>query len=324
MQVAQDIAGVRHYNMSLCRIAVQVYHASPLPLVRRDSLQEDPLENGYRRPDNLRSDLFAVMTKRQWQSTMIHLMAKQFMYALVMPDIVEAARRLGNLLHTLSDSFAAGHVVRKSRSGAAPSAETCRSLVVKTPISMDVVNWLRHVPADEAEDVLWKCSSFYETAAIEIWADTRAAARVTTADAVNEAIDQFVQRLLCRVFHVHPNDLDKPAGGAPAYFSSDSIRGTGTGKPVMPRGVATERDANRIIGDWTRGLMAYRQNLDEAGQQRVPESITILPRGIDLCMSPQSLDIVHVKDEDIHQVLTGKVAPTYLMMPPVDQSVVLI
>jgi hypothetical protein len=244
------------------------------------------------------------------------------MYAFASPDVLEAARRLGNVFHTLSDSFSASQVTRSGvdsvSAGTSPAdiEVLCRSFTVTTAISMDVVNWIHHdVLADSAKDVLKTCSAMWEKKAIGIWSEVRSRPVKTAAD-VNGGIDRMIKEVFCPALSM-TGSLDYPAGGANTYYSSDSIQSFKPfdymhpvdEHPVMPVGVVASTDADSILDDWTERLADYRA-LHPDTQERVPIGLIRPPRNVDVCGKP---DYAHVSDHDVQKVLSGDVPPNYLM-----------
>jgi hypothetical protein len=324
-QVEEDLRGTRKYDMSICRIGIQIYHASPFPLIKGSKqLKSVPNKNGYTASDNYEKDLFAVGNYRQWRTAMIWLMSRESMYAFASPDVLEAARRLGNVFHTLSDSFSASQVTRSgvhampAGTSSADIEEICKSLTVTTAISMDVVNWIHHVLTDSVKDVLYKCSAMWEKKAIGIWSEVRSRPVKTAAD-VNGGIDRMIKEVFCPALSM-TGSLDYPAGGADEYYSSDSIQSFKhfdykhpfDEHPVMPVGDVASTDADRILDHWTERLADYRasQASNADNQARVPIGLIRPPRAVDVCGTPE---YAHVSDDDVQKVLSGDVPPNYLM-----------
>jgi len=291
------------YNMTLCRTAAQVYHASPLPLVERQELREIPIMNGYSGKDNAKKNLFSVMTMRQWRSQMLKIMAAQFAYAIVLPDLGEGARRLGNAFHTLSDGFSASHVERKHADGDLPASEqSCRDLMPTMATSMDVVNFFLHVPADMKEsDILFDCSRFYEEKAIKLWAAARHAV-VTELSVANEWVERVVAEVLCPAFAIPDKGLDRPAGGASAYYSATTYH------PELPVGTASESDAERIIAAWREGLVANREAEDPRKQRSYPSGLYVPPRSEDVCKTPS---LAHINSRHFEAAINNRLPPQY-------------
>jgi len=307
-QAAAELVGVRVFNVSLCRIAGQKYHGSPLPLVTKDQLKLDPIANGYKGDDNLRNDLYSVHNFRQWRTSLVQTMSKQFLYATALADTSESARRLGNLFHLLSDTFSQSHVNRKAAAeGAKASQEVCESLTVTRPISMDVVNWLHHVKADSAKDIYWDCATLYGKVALTVWAGARLE-KVDTAASANKWIDKFVKEVACPALSIDASNFDKPVSGADAYWGSDSVI-DGTGKQMMPTGLAAAADAERIVTGWREALAIYRETRTE-DQWIVPAQIDLPPRALDACTS---LDANHVTDAEVQNVIAGEIGPEYIV-----------
>jgi len=287
--------GERHFNVSLCRTAVQVYHASPLPLVDRKDLADSPQESGKNNKHEA-SDLFSVMTFRQWRTHMLQVMSTEFAYAITMPDLAEGAKRMGNLFHTLGDTFSASHVVRASGS-------ICDDLSIKLPMSMDVMNFVAHPLADmQTGDMLFSCSRSYTQAGIRLWAEARKA-RVTDARAANRWVSRLVSEVLCPALPIASRRLDWPAGGANTRYSAD------LGKPLLPNGMASEADSKRIIAGWAAGMAAHRAQETPEDQRAFPRRLVVPGRSEDACADPT---LAHVAPKHVEEALNNRLPPQYL------------
>jgi len=256
--------------------------------------------------------MYALSTNRQWRSTIIRVISYQYMLALVRPDIMEAAQRLGNAFHTLSDTFSGSHVDRDhSPFGGEATMEVCSKLLVTTPISMDVVDWPMHVVADKLEDMLSYCASTFELQGIKLWFGDRLTAvstgQFTSAERVNEAVGRFVTKVLCPAIQVR--DLDAPSGGAPSRFSVGAIGPYGS-DPEFPRGVASEKDAEIIIAKWAEELKEYREGRN-ADQRQVPDGLFLAPRDVDICKSPTAYRFTKEQVQAAIQQIAEK--PDYLI-----------
>jgi len=270
-------------------------------------------------------------------------MSTEFAYAITMPDLSEAAKRLGNLFHTLGDSFSASHVVRESKDGE-PSAEVCKSLTVKMVMSMDVMNFVVHVLADRiSTDLLFKCSAYYTEQTIKLWAQARQQ-QPANAKAANEWVGRLVQDVLCPSLPMHPEQLDMPAGGANAYYSAassaanlkgllDAWRGRRSNVPTEPRGTVEDAEAQEIVKRWNllRGLeeakqvKALRDQLrgsvatpeEEAIKEfelrrRFPTHISLPGRSLDACQEGKA-SVAYVEEKHVQAARNGQLPPQYLL-----------
>lgn len=307
-QVSSALVGKRIFNTSLCRVGIQAYHASPLPLVFKSDLAAPPEDNGYTAADNYRDDLYSLMNLRQWRTSLVQLMARQFVSALLTPDVSEGAKRLGNLFHVLGDSFSGAHVIREQpESNATASIEACGALRVRNAISMDVVNWQRHVSTDKAQDILYECTILYSAKVVQLWADARAAT-IQNASVANDYVDTLLQEVLCPAYPMDADTAGSPAGGATAYFSSDSYP-WGGGKPILPRGLAAPDDARRIVEGWSSAIAAYRSTLGDDDRRHVPFGLRLPERDEDACIVTA---LAHVEDAQVTRALAGELEPQYL------------
>lgn len=266
--------------------------------------------------DNALHNLFSLTTIRQWRTTTVHYMSKEFMYAVAAPDLVEGARRLGNIFHTLSDAFAPPHVVRKAPVGPGPDLDQpfkvlhdyCSLLHVTTPISMDVVSWPKHVQGDQLENKLFNCAVFFGALSVQSFVEARAVP-VKDAKAVNAAIDKLVRDVLCPALSVDAEFLDKPSGGATAEWSSDSslVR---TGWQIMPEGLVDASEAESIIAQWNSELATMRNSTNK--REIVPSSIFVAKRDVDVCATPEA---VHVSEADVEKLFAPKGIPPNYIVP---------
>lgn len=321
-QVADMMWGTRKYEVGLCRLSIQVYHGSPLPLVRRNRLHFPPEMNGDNSANNAGSiqgeDLYAIMTNSQWRTSMVQMMAKQFTYALVMHDVVESARRLGNIFHTLTDTWSASHVVRRSP-GAAYNPALCNRYIIDTAVSMDTVNWAVHSMADKKDDdALYLCGRYFVQKAIQLWAELRINGALQNRQQVNHAINRLVTEVLCPSLPINNTNLHKPAGGAPADLSSDYV----DGKAVKPVGTAAVEDMDRILAEWDASLAEARAAAGAKAKLRFGHNIFLPPRNHDVC-SWGGTSHAHVSNRFFMTALrdSGRKAPNYLMPAPLAHAV---
>merc|ERR1712039_138781 len=137
---------------------------------------------------------------------------------------------------------------------------------------------------------------------------------ITKASNANAAITQLVQHVLCPALRVV--DLDRPTGGASAYYSSNAGwwlgRHFGGGRAEYPRGVASVEDSNRILTQWASELRHYRGSLetDAAKQRLIPNGIYVPPRNLDICEEP---GLAHVTPKQVKKVLQHGVKSPYIV-----------
>lgn len=313
-QGAFMLAGTRKYEVSLCRVSIQIYHGSPLPLVTRSQLELTPSDNGNMAANNIgvREDLYSLDTNRQWRTSMIQLMSKQFMYAVVTPNVAEGARRLGNIFHTLTDTWSASHVARNGPrtddTRVVADESVCSQFYVGTAISMDTVNWAKHSMADGVEDLLYRCARFFTQKGIDLWAEVRANP-ITNAGGANWAIDRFIHEVLCPALPVKFEDLGKPAGGATSKLSSSFV----SHKPVLPKGTSDMDDTTRLIAEWDAALAKAKGSAGRKYASRFGKNIFISSRLTDACSWTQA---AHVDDAFVQEAIHGSAADNYLMPAP--------
>jgi len=298
------------YDVSICRLSIQVYHGSPLPLVNGSSLSSKAEDNGDTSGSNegKARNLYSLMTFRQWRTSMVQLMSKEFVYALVTSDLSASARRLGNIFHTLTDTWSASHVVRHVP---ASKSAKCEKFRVLLPISMDTVDWVRHRLGDDAIDSLWYCAKFFVAQGIDVWARARRSP-VTTAAQANKWIDELIQKVLCPSLSIDPSDLGKPAGGASADWASTASEG----KELLPVGTVAEKEALEIVAGYEDTLAEATSEADAAARAKFGKNVFFPDRAVDAC---EQTTAAHVTQDFVKRALEGT-DENYLMpadaLPP--------
>lgn len=309
-RVAHD-AFVQKYKvaMSPCRKASQVYHGSPLPLVWDEGMR-DPVSqtNGA-----------AVMNYRQWRNGIVQVMSHQFLHAILTPDIYDGARKLGNAMHTLSDTFSDSHVKRFNsaasldpldnrfdgiREACSPESEACECAFVYMALSMDVSNMVYHVPPDYNKDWMWECSVKFEVASIERWAKARLDLNERTYNRLEHAntyAKDFIDQVLCPSLQFLPhqdgnNMPDMPAGGAPAEYSWEEAG-------VYPSAVINPSDASEIVRKWNNELAADRSK--DENPAVYPHEIYLSEQSVDVCGKTYSGALLTL--DAYSEIVTGQV-----------------
>eukprot|EP00971_Amphidinium_carterae_P098692 1951900-Amphidinium_carterae.1 len=190
-QRARLSLGILRYSFS------QVYHASPLPLVHKKELSEKPSLTLVE-PRSAVQDYFAVQTNGQFQAQLIRVLATQFFYAITHSNAAEGARRIGNLFHTLSDSFSASHIERTATEVAVDAnVPVCEAMTLERAFSMDTMNFLMHVIADfRKTDLAYKCAIFFQEQVLKLWAHARASFRADESERRDlAALNRWLDRL---------------------------------------------------------------------------------------------------------------------------------
>lgn len=234
MQRVEPGSWGRQRDISTVRIASQSIHGSPNPTrpVYKNSAEDQakkaktiPTPAGELMPDRLNLDVYSYDTNEGVRNRIL-VNASQFLcVSFAHENDAQSARKLGNMLHMIGDTFSASHVQRSEPEG---SPDNCGTEKIEWHFSMDLIAWKLHAPADAVNDD-WRFSCLVEHTSdlMKLWVGGRKAVRAETGmEAKRARADEEVGkvlRLLCdRVLREDTEVLAKPAGGAAAGFSSAS------------------------------------------------------------------------------------------------------
>jgi hypothetical protein len=253
-------------DVSPLRIAAQSIHGGPAPTRpaygettsdRQFKAQSSRTPENELLPDRTGLEVYAYDTNQQLRNKLL-INASQFLcVSFAHKDRAQSAWKLGTMLHMLADTYSASHVQRSQPTG---SLQNCGTETIEWHFSMDLVSWKQHSLADKVDDDWrFKCLVQHTAKLITLWADGRDAV-VRRADAAaklaqaNAHVRQTI-RFLCRsVLRQDRSVLAKPAGGAPAGYSSASgtdnwewFRQPRPEQPIQPTGLtgAAEAEAYR-------------------------------------------------------------------------------
>jgi hypothetical protein len=197
-----------------------------------------------------------------------------------------SARKFGNMLHTLADTYSASHVQRTPPVG---GAGNCGTEKIEWFFSMDLVSWKQHVPADKVvDDWRFDCVGKHTGELMQLWLKARSAVEsVRSGKAKRTAANAALRpslRYLCRnALRQDKHLLGQPAGGAPAGYSSASgtdlwnmFRRQKADRPIQPVGLTGAKEAE-----------AFRERINERLRKSgSPARYWYPPRSMeDLCAS---------------------------------------
>lgn len=253
-------------DVAIDRIAAQSFHGSPNPTraAYADSAEDRRLRSeatltpaAELRADRFPLDVYAYDTNQGVRNRML-VNASQFLcVSYAHRDSAQSARKFGNLLHMIGDTYSASHVQRSAPEG---SDDNCGTEKIEWHFSMDLISWKLHRPADQRHrDWRFRCLVRHTADLMKHWTDGRAAVIRETEPAAKlaRANAQVAQtlRLLCeRVFREDPEVLRRPAGGAAAGYSIASgtdrwkflewlFRTGPPDKPIQPVGLTGPEEA---------------------------------------------------------------------------------
>jgi hypothetical protein len=249
------------------RIAAQSYHGSPSPTRpvytdteddRRKKSRTIPVPAAGLMPNRLDLEVYSYDTNEAVRNKML-LNASQFLcVSFAHKENAQSARKFGNMLHMVGDTYSASHVQRSEPVG---SADNCGTEKIEWHFSMDLVSWKLHSAADKNHrDWRFRCLVRHASDLMKLWVDGSEAVRretdkVAKLERANEHVEHSI-RLLCNsVFREDPEVLRRPAGGAAAGYSIASgtdnwefIRTLFTkrpkDKPIQPVGLTGPEEAS--------------------------------------------------------------------------------
>lgn len=221
-------------DISAIRIAAQSIHASPNPTRRvytttpadRQLLSKTiPVPADTLDPDRLDLDVYAYETNLGLRNKML-INASQFLcVSLAHLDDVQSARKFGNMMHMIGDSYSASHVQRSNPVG---SEKNCGTEKIEWHFSMDLIAWKLHRPADlKNDDWRFRCLVRHTSDFMKQWMDARNSVQShLSADkkhtVANSAANRILTSICRKVLREDAATLARPAGGAAAGYSSAS------------------------------------------------------------------------------------------------------
>jgi hypothetical protein len=221
-------------DISAERIAAQAIHGSPNPTrkkYRNSAADRKQLTKTIRiSPDKLMPnrfplDVYSYDTNRAVRNKIL-ITASQFLcVSFAHKGNGQSARKFGNMLHMIGDTYSASHVQRSAPKG---TPAKCGTEKIEWHFSMDLIAWKLHVPADEEnKDWRFRCITEHTSSLMKLWAKGRKAVRRETDKAAklrraNEHVKETMILLCNRILREDASVLEMPSGGAAAGYSSAS------------------------------------------------------------------------------------------------------
>jgi hypothetical protein len=312
-------------GINAIRVAEQSFHGSPNPT--RAPYTTSPEDQALQRqavatpaqqllPDRFELDVHSYDTNQAMRNKLLINASQLLCVSLAHRDPRTSARKLGNLIHMVGDTYSASHVQRSAPEG---SPGSCGTEKIEWHFSMDLVVWKEHAPADE-EHGDWRFACLVEHAAelMRMWRLSRETVDATrdTASKLarsNEAINQASSYLCENVLREDPEVLARPAGGAAASYSIASgtdnwervftfWRPQPEDQPIQPVGLTGPDEArdfvagvNQELESWGRPpWFSYPARSDPDLCQRIrrrealPEALRCTPEEIGWAMEGSS------------------------------------
>jgi hypothetical protein len=270
LQRVEPAARGKKRSVNPIRIAEQSFHGSPNPT--RAPYTDSPEDRALQRealprlpaellPDRFALDVHAYDSNRAMRNKMLINASQLLCVSLAHADERKSARKLGNLVHMVGDTYSASHVQRSEPEG---SPGRCGTEKIEWIFSMDLVVWKNHSPADR-ESGDWRFACLVEHAAelMRRWAPARkdvAAAPDAGAKRARASreVAGTVGYLCGNVFRADPAVLAQPTGGAAAGYSIASgtdnwlsvfafWRRQPKDQPIQPVGLTGAREARDFV-----------------------------------------------------------------------------
>ncbi len=259
------------------RISEQSFHGSPNPTrapytdssedraLQRAAIPTPPSEL---LPDRYELDVHSYDTNRAMRNKLLVNASQLLCVSLAHGDDRKSAKKFGNLLHMIGDTYSTSHVQRSEPRG---SPGRCGSEEIEWFFSMDLVVWKNHAPADrENGDWRFRCLVEHAAALMRSWAVARRAveeaadpgAKRARAD---HAVAEAVGYLCANALRASPEVLARASGGAAAGYSIASgtdnwatvfafWRPRPVDQPIQPVGLTGAAEARAFVAWVNREL----------------------------------------------------------------------
>lgn len=221
-------------NVSTIRIAAQSLHGSPNPTRpvytsskadRAAFAKTIPVPGSELMADRFDLDVYAYDTNQSVRNKLL-INASQFLcVSFAHKDDAQAARKFGNMMHMIADTYSASHVQRSAPRG---PGRTCGTEKIEWHFSMDLVSWKQHRAADTNNtDWRFRCLVDHTSDLMKLWLRSRKTVarqggRTAKLKSVNREVRRTLKMLCNRVLREDASVLAKPSGGAAAGYSSAS------------------------------------------------------------------------------------------------------
>lgn len=271
-------------GINLERIVIQSLHGSPNPTrpAYSDSTDDQELKKqAIRIPDSellsnrFPLDVYSYDTHQTVRNKMLTNASEFLCVSFAHKDDAQSARKFGNLLHMIGDTYTASHVQRSPPEG---SDDNCGTEKIEWQFSMDLISWKKHAVADREDgDWRFRCLVDHTSQLMKMWWTGRQAV-VEEPDETrklkrsNEEVEGIVDFLCAKVFKEEPEVLRSPAGGAAAEYSSTSGNDNWTlltrlwkrqpvATPIQPVGLTGSLEAKEFVKSVNDGLRRRRSSM---------------------------------------------------------------
>ena len=279
------------------RIAEQSFHGSPNPTRApyTDSSEDRALQTAATPTppaellrDRYPLDVYSYDTNRAMRNKLLLNASQILCVSLAHADDHKSAKKLGNLIHMVGDTYSASHVQRSEPEG---SPGRCGTEKLEWFFSMDLVVWKNHAPADrESRDWRFRCLVEHAAELLRSWPPARRAVKAAPdADAklarANRAVAGATRYLCENVLRADREVLARPTGGAAKGYSIASgtdnwarvftfWRPQPRDRPIQPVGLTGPDEARAFVA-------RVNQQLESMG--RAPYFAYPTREAVDLC-----------------------------------------
>lgn len=224
----------RQRNINALRIAAQSLHGSPNPtrkIYSNSPSDKALLANAIRIDpnqlikDRLNVDIFSYNTNQTVRNKLLINASKFMCVSLAHKSKAQSAKKFGNFMHMVGDTYSASHVQRSPPQG---TSSKCGTEKITWYFSMDLISWKQHRPADiERNDWRFKCLTEHTSNLMALWSSSRKAlnsklsSRLTARNTTTE-VSKTLKYLCQNVLQQDASLLSMPAGGASRNYSSAS------------------------------------------------------------------------------------------------------
>ncbi|MEP0943852.1 MAG: hypothetical protein ABJH63_04840 [Rhizobiaceae bacterium] len=262
-------------GVSTIRIAAQSIHGGPnptRPIYKNTAADQLALSQTIRLPekdllpDRLALDVYSYDTNQSVRNKMLINASQYLCVSFAHKSDAQSARKFGNMMHMIGDTYSASHVQRSEPKG---SLTNCGTEKIEWQFSMDLVSWKRHRAADLVNDD-WRFNCLVQHGAeqIRLWSEGRQAVAkarnsIMKRKVASQAVRKSLRHLCQNVVRYDPATLSRPAGGASAAYSSAGgsdywrlLAKQLPDKPIQPVGLTSAAEAEAFYRGVAAKLMA--------------------------------------------------------------------
>lgn len=304
-------------GITVKRVAAQSLHGSPNPTrpqYGNSAADRKKLSKTIRlSPDKLKRnrfplDVYSYDTNQAVRNKMLISASQYLCVSYAHKNDRQSARKFGNMMHMIGDTYSASHVQRSAPNG---SPAKCGTEKIEWHFSMDLIAWKLHVQADkENRDWRFGCVVEHSARLMKLWMNGRAAVRKASGKAAklklaNRKVKETMALLCSKVLREDAEVLRRPAGGAAAGYSITS--GTDNWKfykkkkpdsPIQPVGLTSAEEARAFVKATNNHLKRKRSGIEFwypsrrmkdlcqvlAKTKRLPVPLMCTPQEIDWAM----------------------------------------